>query len=1167
MSGRGWDFGSGGDSQQEFTQTQEEGGLDLDEYTQVEPVVDAGAEDGEDSNRAAEPVPWGRLMRLSGGAAISLMPRPEQTQGRALNEVTLGRGKMCEVQVADRRISSKHCRIYCEHPSGHLGGIEVYVEDMSANGTWINQRMKLVRGQRRLLHSGDEISLLNPFKKKAAAAVAAAAGVANGEDKGEAEKGGGESGREEDDPELLEASTFTFVNLNRNRGASHGRAGSLSVAETLRASTVPGVSSPVLRSSASGVAGMFGGARKVEDFYDVREMIGHGTSGEVRRAINRTTGKEVAVKVIETRKFALTPGLTPKELVQEAEMLKRVDHEYIIKLEDIFQAREGCCWSREGAVYLVMDLVSGGDLFDRIVEKGVYAEDLAQELLFRVLTAVDYLHSQDIVHRDLKPENILLVGRDNDVDVKITDFGLAKRANKEGLKTFCGTPQYFAPEVLKRRNTVLGVGRYGKEADMWSVGVILYILLSGTHPFHTTTLFDQITHAHYSMTGEEWEHISTTGKDLVSKLLTESPDDRLTADQALAHPFITGRAAAAAAAAPAAAAPSGAGPANSAGAAGAAADVASTCATAAEGGANSKSTEAEKEESGVGRPAVAVPAGRGESSALPATAVVAAVADGAFSTGSERRDQGDDAVGVGGHAGRAAVAEAAAVGRSSSQDTDVSSTSGAEDASPASKESFSPTEGGGASAKPVPSSSLSSSSATARSPKDSRSASKDMAQPSPRGSVPELPPPQPREPVKAAGAHAGAGGSGQGRGRKRAKRDGGAGDKQKPPARFSQLQCVRVVSGGDQGAGAGCSSSQDAAAAEDCSGVRPRSTPAGAGSAASSTGKGGVGQAAGGNAAPRAQGSKARLNGRIAGADGPAAGTTGKRKAAAVAAAAVGDGAQRSTERRVSTRHSPRRAGRGGGGGGGGDAVSAAAVSVAAPGSLPADDEIMEYSSDDSPAKGKRARVCRARQQQEAVAAAAAAAAAEARSKRATGAQAGRKRAAVTAATPASSVAPEVAQKPAGRPNARAPPPAPKQQQQQRQQQRDTKGGKQMHLNFGGSGKLNLSKQGPPPLARASAAGGASSYGSAIATDAGERRRPSGDQAAQAAAGGAAAKVEESVGGGGPAGGSSGGTSSNAFSADGAKAGHGGGGGDSGKKSKPQRTMTHLWKRAGAGQA
>ncbi|CAM9933350.1 unnamed protein product, partial [Laminaria digitata] len=293
---------------------------------------------------------------------------------------------VCEVQVSDQRVSSKHCRIYCEVVSGHLGGMEVYVEDMSANGTWINEDMKLVRGQRRLLHSGDEISLLNPYKHhKRTADKEAERGGAGG--------AGAESGREANDAEKLEAdaATFTFINLNRNRGSSHGRAGSLSVAETLRSRTAPGVSSPVLRSSASGVAGIFGGARKVEDLYDVREMIGHGTSGEVRRAINRTTGKQVAVKVIETRKFALTPGLTPKELVQEAEMLKRVDHEYIIKLEDIFQT--------EQAVYLVMDLVSGGDLFDRIVEKGVYAEDLAQELLFRVLTAVNYLHSQDIVHR------------------------------------------------------------------------------------------------------------------------------------------------------------------------------------------------------------------------------------------------------------------------------------------------------------------------------------------------------------------------------------------------------------------------------------------------------------------------------------------------------------------------------------------------------------------------------------------------------------------------------------------------------------------------------------------------------------------------------------------------------------------------------------------------
>ncbi|CAM9958090.1 unnamed protein product, partial [Phaeothamnion confervicola] len=301
-------------------------------------------------------------------------------------------------------------------------------------------------------------------------------------------------------------------------------------------------------------------AGNVHDDYDVRQMIGHGQCGEVRLAIHRRTGKQVAVKEIQTRRFKMTPGLSATELVQEAEMLRAVMHPYIIQLEDIYMART------DTALFLVMELVEGGDLFDRIVEKGVYPEPVARELLFRVLTAVAYLHGKDIVHRDLKPENILLVSREDDVDVKITDFGLAKRANKDGLKTFCGTPQYFAPEVLRRRNTVQGAGRYGKEADMWSLGVILYILLSGTHPFHDDTLFEQIQGAFYNFDGPEWAAVSDCGRDLVAKLLVIDPQRRLSAEQALAHPFVAARpgagtasdAAAAAAAATAAAAGSGA---------------------------------------------------------------------------------------------------------------------------------------------------------------------------------------------------------------------------------------------------------------------------------------------------------------------------------------------------------------------------------------------------------------------------------------------------------------------------------------------------------------------------------------------------------------------------------------------------------------------------------
>ena len=112
-----------------------------------------------------------------------------------------------------------------------------------------------------------------------------------------------------------------------------------------------------------------------------------------------------------------------------------------------------------------------------------YSEENARKLMIQVLSAVEYLHNRQIIHRDLKPENILLVSSKNDIEVKVTDFGLAKKANRDGLKTFCGTPQYFAPEVLKRKNNAQSGGRYGAAVDMWSLGVILYILLSGSFPF------------------------------------------------------------------------------------------------------------------------------------------------------------------------------------------------------------------------------------------------------------------------------------------------------------------------------------------------------------------------------------------------------------------------------------------------------------------------------------------------------------------------------------------------------------------------------------------------------------------------------------------------------------------------------------------------------------
>ena len=151
----------------------------------------------------------------------------------------------------------------------------------------------------------------------------------------------------------------------------------------------------------------------------------------------------------------------------EAEILRSLDHPYVVKLYDVYV-------SPGNAIYLVMELVRGGDLFDRIVERRRYTERQARRVMRRILAAVHYLHEErGIVHRDLKPENILVVDRRSDVDIKLTDFGVAKNMTAEGLKTFCGTPQYFAPEVLRRCDTVMGLGRYGKEIDCWSIGVIL----------------------------------------------------------------------------------------------------------------------------------------------------------------------------------------------------------------------------------------------------------------------------------------------------------------------------------------------------------------------------------------------------------------------------------------------------------------------------------------------------------------------------------------------------------------------------------------------------------------------------------------------------------------------------------------------------------------------
>ncbi|XP_078730164.1 calcium/calmodulin-dependent protein kinase type 1-like isoform X2 [Lampetra fluviatilis] len=211
------------------------------------------------------------------------------------------------------------------------------------------------------------------------------------------------------------------------------------------------------------------------------------------------------------------------------EVLGTLKHENIVSLEDIYESKTH--------LYLVMQLVSGGELFDRIVEKGFYTEKDASALIRQVLDAVRYLHQMDVVHRDLKPENLLYDSPDPDSKIMISDFGLSKiQIGGDVMSTACGTPGYVAPEILAQKP-------YGKEVDCWSIGVISYILLCGYPPFYDendATLFEQILKAEYEFDSPYWDDISDSAKDFIQHLMEKEPVKRYTCSQALEHPWIAG---------------------------------------------------------------------------------------------------------------------------------------------------------------------------------------------------------------------------------------------------------------------------------------------------------------------------------------------------------------------------------------------------------------------------------------------------------------------------------------------------------------------------------------------------------------------------------------------------------------------------------------------------
>ncbi|KAK5600451.1 Calcium/calmodulin-dependent protein kinase type IV [Crenichthys baileyi] len=264
----------------------------------------------------------------------------------------------------------------------------------------------------------------------------------------------------------------------------------------------------------------------VEDFHTLGSELGRGATSIVYRCEEKQTQKPFAVKVLKKT-------IDKKIVRTEIGVLLRLSHPNIIQLKEIFET--------DTDIALVLELVTGGELFDRIVERGYYSERDAAHVIKQILEAVAYLHGNGVVHRDLKPENLLYADLSLDAPLKIADFGLSKIIDDQvTMKTVCGTPGYCAPEILRGN-------AYGPEVDMWSVGVILYILLCGFEPFFDPRgdqyMYSRILNCDYEFVSPWWDEVSLNAKDLVSKLIVLDPHKRLSVREALQHPWVLGKAA------------------------------------------------------------------------------------------------------------------------------------------------------------------------------------------------------------------------------------------------------------------------------------------------------------------------------------------------------------------------------------------------------------------------------------------------------------------------------------------------------------------------------------------------------------------------------------------------------------------------------------------------
>ncbi|XP_052335210.1 calcium/calmodulin-dependent protein kinase type II subunit gamma-like isoform X11 [Oncorhynchus keta] len=264
------------------------------------------------------------------------------------------------------------------------------------------------------------------------------------------------------------------------------------------------------------------------DDFQLYEELGKGAFSVVRRCVKLCSGQEYAAKIINTKKLSARDH---QKLEREARICRLLKHSNIVRLHDSI--------SEEGFHYLLFDLVTGGELFEDIVAREYYSEADASHCITQILDSVHHIHQHDIVHRDLKPENLLLASKCKNAAVKLADFGLAieVQGDQQAWFGFAGTPGYLSPEVLRKE-------AYGKPVDIWACGVILYILLVGYPPFWDEDqhkLYQQIKAGAYDFPSPEWDTVTPEAKNLINQMLTINPAKRITAQEALKHPWVCQR--------------------------------------------------------------------------------------------------------------------------------------------------------------------------------------------------------------------------------------------------------------------------------------------------------------------------------------------------------------------------------------------------------------------------------------------------------------------------------------------------------------------------------------------------------------------------------------------------------------------------------------------------